>query len=247
MKMRTYGFGLILLAQFAFAAPVFAADVVVYGLEAMPMSGVVDGKPAGITVDILNEATKHGAPSFEFRFNVPWARAQEQIQQAGSEISAIIPFSRSAQREGKFKWVAELVTTQYRFFSYGRPAPLKSIDEAKNVTVGVVRGHAILPVLKQMGLTKLDEGSPAADSNATKLLNKRYDTIADSDVIALYNWKKIGQKTSDLQVGPAIGDTTRVYIAGGLIFPDDVAKRIYDAVETMRKNGKLKEILNKWL
>lgn len=235
----------IVLFLVSFSSVAMPNEVVVYGLEAMPLCGVVDGKPVGITVEILQEATKHGAPDFVFRMDVPWIRAQKLVQEQSGELNGIIPFSRSPQRETSFKWVAELIQTQFRLYSFGRKAPVNSVEEAKEVSIGVVRGHAIIPLLEKQGITKLDL-APNAGVNAQKLHGKRVDTVADSDFIALYNWKKIGGETSKLQEGLTIGDPTGVYFAAGLHFPDDVAKSIADALEGMRSDGKMKEILDRW-
>lgn len=237
---------LIFFIQLIIISNFYAVTVEVFSLQAMPYCGIINGETTGIAVEILNEATKYGAPEFIFNFDMPWARAQKKIQEANEELVAIIPFSRIEQREKQYKWIAELLTTQSRFFSYGRPDPIKSIEEIYNSTVGVVRGHAIIPRLKDLGITLLDEGSTNAEANARKLLNRRFDIIADSDLIAFYSWKIIGQKSIDLQTGPAIGDITGVYIAGGLNFPEDVAESIDNAIQKMKEDGKLQEIYNRW-
>lgn len=245
MRKRLSLIVLLVLVQLFTVSSLYAAEVVVYGLEAMPLCGVVDGKPAGVTVEILQEATNHGAPQFVFKMDVPWLRAQMMVQEDGGELNGIIPFSRSSQREDSFKWVGELIQTQFRLYSFERSAPVNSLEEAKELSIGVVRGHAIIPLLEQLGITKLDL-APNAGVNAQKLQGHRVAAVADSDFIALYNWRNLGEDTSKLQEGLAVGDVTRVYFAAGLHFPDDVAKTIADALEQMRSNGKMDEILSRW-
>jgi polar amino acid transport system substrate-binding protein len=133
-----------------------------------------------------------------------------------------------------------------RLVSYDRTAPIKTIAEAKNLTIGIIRGHAAIPTLKELGFTKIDDSAVNAELNATKLLNKRFDAIVDAKLVYLYNWKKIGQNTKDLQEGPMIGDIAHIYIASDLDFPDDLAKSIADAIEKMRKDGTIQKILDKW-
>jgi len=240
----------IVLAAFFLVQPFFitsalAERVVVYGLNAMPLCGVTEGKPVGVTVEILQEATLYGAPEFEFIMDVPWLRAQMMVQNPGDELNAIIPFSRTSQREDTFKWVGELIQTQFRFYSFNRETPVLSIEEAAATSVGVVRGHAIIPLLEALGINRLDAASDA-ENNAKKLQHGRLDTIAESDFIAFYNWRKIGEDTSHLQEGLAVGELTRVYIAAGLHFPDATAEKIKDALKKMKEDGKLQEILNRW-
>lgn len=224
----------------------FAIEVEVYALEAMPYCGTINGEPVGLAVEILNEATKYGAPEFLFNFNIPWARAQEKILNSGDKLIAIIPFSKTEKRIDKYKWIAELFTTQSYLYSFGRDQAIDSIEKAKKTTIGVVRGHAIIHRLMDLGITKLDDGSANAEINAKKLLNRRFDTIADSDLISLYNWKKLDQKIDSLQVGIPIGDITGVYLAGNLNFSEKVSTNIKKALEEMKKNGTLEKICDKW-
>lgn len=222
-----------------------ATEVLVLGNESMPWNGIVDGKDSGIMVDILNEATKNGAPKFKFRLGMPWARAQIEVLKPSAELVAIIPLTRNPEREGRFKWIAELVPNEVRIVSYGRPAPIKSLDEAKHLSVGLILGHAAIPLLKQSGFTHIDHAKNA-ESNERQLFAKRIDALVDSRLVYRYLWKKIGQDTKDLQEGPVVGEVAGIYIAGQPNFPDDVAKSIAAAMEKMRRSGKLKEILNKW-
>ena len=238
----------LLLSTLLLCAITARAEIVeVYALEAMPYCGTEQGRPSGLAVEILQAASRHGAPEFRFRFDVPWLRAQEMIQRPGHELSAIIPFSRTAPRETQFRWLAELFLTQSRFYSYLRPAPLVSMDEAKAVKkIGVVRGHALINVLQNAGITRLDTGATDAGNNVRKLFYQRFDTIADSDLIVRYHWNKMSYPANALQQGASIGPQTGVYLAAGLHFPDATAQLIQQALHRLQTSGELQPILARW-
>jgi polar amino acid transport system substrate-binding protein len=237
----------LLLSTLLLCAITARAEVVeVYALEAMPYCGSDQGRPSGLAVEILQAASRHGAPEFRFHFDVPWRRAQELIQRPGHELSAIIPFSRTAPRESQYRWLAELFLTQSRFYSYLRPAPLTSMEEAKSVKVGVVRGHALMEVLQNAGIRQLDSGATDAGNNVRKLFYQRFDTIADSDLIVRYHWKNSGYPADALQEGATIGPPTGVYLAAGLNFPEQTAQRIQQAMERLQASGELKQIQARW-
>jgi polar amino acid transport system substrate-binding protein len=244
--MRNFKFFIILQCLLMIAGGIaYSTDVIVIGNESLPWNGIVEGKNVGIMVDILNEATKNGAPNFQFKLGLPWARAQEMVNEKSDLPMAIIPLTRTAARENKFKWIAELVPNEIRLVTFGRPKPIKTIEEAKNLSVGVILGLSAIPQMKELGFTKFNEVS-SIDINLKNLFNKRIDSIVDAKMVYLYNWKKMGYKTSDLQEGPMIGEASHIYIAGGLDFPDDIALSISAAIDKMQKNGKLKAILDKW-
>lgn len=228
------------------AADAAEPTVLVYALEAMPYCGLVDGRPAGVAVALLEEATRFGAPRFEFRFDMPWLRAQERVRHAGSRPVAIIPFSQTPQRLAQYSWVAELFTTQSRFYSYGVAKPVESLAEARMQVVGVVRGHALIKVLQQLGVESLDMGAANAQMNARKLLSGRYDTIADSDLISRYSWKQLAQPRASLLEGMPVGPPTPVYLAAGPEFPPALSERIQAAMGRLRESGRWQQLMADW-
>jgi polar amino acid transport system substrate-binding protein len=223
-----------------------AETVEVYALQAMPYCGSIDGHPAGLAIEILQAATRYGAPEFHFRFDVPWRRAQEMIQLQGNELSGIIPFSRTPQRETSYRWLAKLFMTQSHFYSYQLPHPIASVDEARGLEIGLVRGHALISELQALGFSLLDIGAANAGTNVRKLYYKRIASIADSDLIVRYYWKTMGYPENALQKGAAIGPPTGVYLAAGLHFPNDTEQRIQKAFVRLQSSGELEQILARW-
>lgn len=239
--LRPLLFGMLILLSQA-----RAETVEVYALQAMPYCGSIQGQPTGLAIEILQAASRYGAPEFHFRFDVPWRRAQEMIQQPGNERSGIIPFSRTPQRETGYRWLARLFWTRSHFYSYQLPHPIASLDEARKVEIGVVRGHALLNELQAAGFTLLDTGAANAGSNVRKLYYKRIASIADSDLIVRYYWKSMGYPLDALQEGAAIGPPIGVYLAAGLHFPSDTEQRIRKAFARLQSSGELDQILARW-
>lgn len=232
----------IILVSNSFAQ---TSNVLVYALEAMPYCGRIDGTPSGLAIDVLKEATNYGAPNFIFIFDIPWLRAQKTIQEADKKLVAIIPFSQSDSRKQEYKWISKLFSTKFHFYSYNKVC-IQSIEEAKGLRIGVVRGHVIGSTLNSLGITNLDNHANNAYMNIIKLMNNRFDAIAGSDLISIYNWKKTGHSMDKLKKGISIGNTTDVFIAANNNFPEDVARSISKAIEKMKKDGVYQNILDKW-
>jgi polar amino acid transport system substrate-binding protein len=212
----------------------------------MPWNGVVAGKPVGLMVELLNEATRHGAPTFVFHLGLPWARAQAAVREPSPGPVAIIPLTRTPEREASYRWIAELSPNELRLVSVGRPAALGSLEEAKTLKVGVPHGNAAIEGLQKSGFTKLDTSAADALENMKKLAAGRFDTIADAKMVFLYTWKQLGKNTKDLQEGPLVGQATHIYIAGDPSFPADVAEKIAKAIEAMHKDGSWQAIIDRW-
>jgi len=223
----------------------YGETVTVYALEAMPYCGIVDGEHQGIAIDILNEATTYGAPKFIFRFDIPWKRAQEMIQDQSKDISAIIPFSYSEQRKNQFKWISLLCTRHFKIYSLSEN--IQTLDDAKEHSIGIVRGHVLINIMKDLGFKKIYSGAENAKKNIKMLHIGRVDGIADSDLIVIYNWNQINEDDSIIYEGPEIGDANYIYIASSLDFPQDVADKIDRALEIMRDSGRIDAIIQKWI
>ena len=227
-----------------------AVNVKVLGNESMPFNGVIvekngDGiktNNVGIIFEILQEATKHGAPEFIYSWGLPWKRAQVDLKNANG-LTAIIPLTRTSDREKSFTWIAPLISYQTRISVFDRPKPM-TIQQASKHRIGIISGSAHIPLLNRLGIDNLYLADNAL-ANSKLLKFKRIDALVESEYVDTYNWEQSGFAVKDLKF-TAIGVTKYIYIAGNLNFPKDVALRISQAIEKMRVNGKLQAILDKW-
>lgn len=220
----------------------YAEEVLVLANESMPFNGIVDGKNAGMTYEILEEATKHGAPDFKYRFGLPWIRAQKMILAAGSKPMAIVPFTRTPKREESHIWIAELFMCPVRLSTYKRP-PV-TLDEARHMTVGMLSGSANITFFKSMGIERFDFGKNAI-INAKKLASGRFEVLGEAKYVDVYAWKQAGFDARNLNF-TELPDPRYVYIAGNINFPPELALKIRSAIDKMKANGKLDAILEKW-
>jgi len=244
MKKTLTGISALLLLC---AGTVSASQVLVLGNSSMPFNDNKQGKNTGVCVEILEAISSHGGPEFKFELGLPWKRAQQILHDAAgkNQAIAIIPFTRTKQREDSHMWITKLVTHEVRLTTNKKAKIPEKFADAKDSTVGIIVGSALIPKLKEMGFTQIDEAR-TGKQNARKLEGERIDFMVESSVVAKYNWASIGQKSQDLFVGPQLGKTNEIYLAGNLDFPPKVAAEIEAAMDIIKENGKLQEILNKW-
>ena len=219
------------------------SEVKVMGAESMPFCGAVDGKPAGMAVDILNAATREGGPVFSFDFATPWPRAQTQVHEQTN--LAIIPFTRTAEREPNYKWIAELFPSRFHLVTVGRSSSLKSVEEAKDMEVGVLNGSAVISTMTKLGFTKI-QAVANDDINVRKIGAGRLGAWVVSQYVGKYLSTKVGQDPEQLQYGAEVGDEVHVFIAADNAFPESDAQSIKNAVQRVRDSGELSRILQKY-
>lgn len=221
----------------------YTREILVFANESMPQCGMVDHKPAGLAVEILNAVTAEGGPSFKFDFSQPWARAQAAVHDNPGTL--IIPLTRNKERESKYKWVTRLFDNGAHLVSVGRPAPIQSIDEAKGLGVGIMRGSIFEDFLGKAGFTQRVV-VPKDELIAKMLVEGKVDAWAGADLVMHHLFAKIGENPAKLQQGPQLGEAGQIYIAGDVQFPEADAKAIADGLEKLRHNGKLEAILKRY-
>ena len=247
MKKTSYFWLYFILLSFL-ASPLIASEVLVYRNESMPFCGTVNGKDAGMVVDILNEVTKQGGPKFIFKA-LPWKRAQRYVQ--AKKGTAITPFTRTPSREKEHMWIVELFSYYARLTTAKNPKtkpplpPLLSIDSAKHLPTGIILGSAHIQTLIELGFTDLIEIN-AAELSAKQLMLGNISVMVESQWVDTYYWKQLGMNSKDLIIGPSIEEAKHIYLSGALDFPMDTAAKIRKAMKQVRKSGKLETIRNKW-
>lgn len=222
-----------------------AGEVLVLGNESMPFCGRVGGADAGIAVDILQAITAAGGPTFRFQLGLPWKRAQLLVQELSGHPVAIIPLTRTPTREKTYRWITPLIPHAIHLHTYRRDPPLTSVEQAKELQLGVIRGSAILPELDRLGFTGVHEIANA-ETCARMLAAGRFDVLVESEWVDTYIWRSIGQDPEDLQRGPQVGPSHQIYLAAGIAFPPALADQIQEAMAHVRESGQLDEIYASW-
>jgi polar amino acid transport system substrate-binding protein len=223
----------------------YSSEVLILGNESMPFNGVRDAENNGMSVEILNEITKFGGPLFKYQLGLQWARAQIMLHNSESKVIAIIPFTRTPERESNYMWITELFTYELRFSASKKSNIPSNIKDAKNLRIGIIRGSAHIPLLTSLGFNNIYEVNNGLN-NAMMLANNRIDLVIESSWVDNFFWKQAGYEQDALYIGPTIGETKHIYLAGNTDFSSEVAKEINKAMEIIKKNGRLKELLDKW-
>jgi len=167
---------LLTLAFTLVSSVIVASEILVYRHETMPWCGTVDGRDAGVTVEILEQITLHGGPSFTYQ-SVPWKRAQIMVQK--HKGTAIIPLTRTPTREALYSWIVPLVPNQIRLTFYNKSkknsALIKSLslEHASELSVGVLRASSVIPTLEKIGFANIYQANDVEQPMEKAWLSKR--------------------------------------------------------------------------
>lgn len=202
-----------------------------------------DGKVVGVASEIVEKTlAKAGITDYHMAL-YPWARAYDMARLEPNVL--IYPIIRSAEREPLFKWVGELdqVTPMFYKLRERRDVVVKSLQDAKNYTVGVVRDDSRQEYLEGKGFSKMVVSSNNLD-NLRKLLSGQVALVPLPEREAREQCEDLHIAFEDLESVYTIDELSKgLYVALSLKTPDDTVKRITAAFAKLKDDGTLAKVM----
>ena len=195
----------------------------------------------GIAVDIVREMYKRAGIKYSMTLRFPWERIYKLALEKpdyGVFVTARLP-----ERESAFKWVGPIGPDDWVLLARGdSPIALKSLDEAKKYRVGAYKGDAMAEYLADHGFEP--ELALRDQENAGKLQKGEIDLWASGDPAGRYLAKQVG--VSGLKTVLRF-NSDQLYLALNRETPDEVVERLQKALEQMRAEGYVDDILKNYL
>jgi polar amino acid transport system substrate-binding protein len=231
---------LALLALLLSPPGVAAQPIKVVAAEFPPLTTNEGGQPGGVVLEVVREAGRRAGIALEFRF-LPWQRAQLETQRSNDVL--IIPFTRTPSREEHYQWVAPVLEFHTVLVTLAKPP--SSIEEARMLVVGYVRGTSFKDEAEQAGFPHVEETNDDV-TNARKLKLGRIGAWITTDLMAHGVYRQAGFDPAELKYGPNLGPVKISYVAASRDFPKEIAKRIANAIEQMRADGSYQAIVKRY-
>jgi polar amino acid transport system substrate-binding protein len=242
MRRRTIpSVGLLALLALFFSPPSVAQQSIkVVAAEFPPLTTDAGGHPGGVVLEVVREAGRRAGVALEFSF-LPWERAQLETQTRNDVL--IIPFTRTPSREAQYQWVAPVLEFHTVFVTLANPP--SSIEEARRLVVGYVRGTSFKDEAEQAGFPYVEESNDDL-MNARKLKLGRIGAWITTDLMAQGVYRQAGFDPAELKYGPNLGPVKISYVAASRDFPKETAKRIANAIDQMRADGSYQAIVKRY-
>ncbi len=202
-----------------------------------------NGKVAGPASEVA-EATLKRAGLNDYRLALyPWARAYDIAQQEPNVLIYLI--ARTPAREPLFKWVGEIMRSEYHFYKLRerKDIAVSDLQAAKNYSVGVLRDDVRHQYLLGQGFTKLVVSAKNAD-NFRKLLNQQVQLVPmpERDAVLLCEEAKVDFARLE-QVYTLDGLTTGLYMAYSRSTSDDIVARTRAAFDSLKAEGVVAKLM----
>lgn len=195
----------------------------------------------GIAVDIIKEMFKRAGVKYSLTLRFPWDRIYNlALEKPGYGVFVA---ARLPEREELFKWVGPIGPDDWVLLAKGdNPISLTSLDQAKKYRIGAYKGDAISEYLTEKGVEH--STSLRDQENARKLMAGQIDLWATGDPAGRYLAKQEG--ISGLRTVLRF-DSAELYLALNKDIPDEIVSKLQAALEQMRAEGFVDDILNSYL
>ena len=195
----------------------------------------------GIAVDIVREMFKRAGINYSLTLRFPWERIYKlALEQPGYGVFVM---ARLPEREALFKWVGPIGPDDWIMLARGdSKIALQSLEQARNYRIGAYKGDAIAETLAKQGLKPLvvlrDQ------DNARKLVGGQIDLWATGDPAGRYLARQEG--VTGLKTVLRF-HSAQLYLALNKEVPDETVVQLQAALDQMRQEGLVEEIMGRYL
>lgn len=195
----------------------------------------------GIATDIVREIFKRADITYSLTLRFPWERIYKlTLEKPGYGVFVM---ARLPDREKLFKWVGPIGPDDWIMLAKAdSKITLETLNDARKYKIGAYKGDAIAETLAKQGLNPVvvlrDQ------DNAKKLVNGQIDLWATGDPAGRYLARQEG--VSGLKTVLRF-NSAELYLALNKDVPDEVVAKLQAALDQLRKEGGVDDIMARYL
>ncbi|MGN7742843.1 substrate-binding periplasmic protein [Pseudomonas sp. 22526] len=195
----------------------------------------------GIAVDIVREMFKRAGINYSLTLRFPWERIYKlALEQPGYGVFVM---ARLPDREPLFKWVGPIGPDDWIMLARDdSKIALQSLEQARKYRIGAYKGDAIAETLAKQGLKPLvvlrDQ------DNARKLVGGQIDLWATGDPAGRYLARQEG--VTGLKTVLRF-HSAQLYLALNKEVPDETVAQLQAALDQLREEGVVEEVMGRYL
>lgn len=239
---------LTLLCGWLLAQPAAAQEITVLTEEMPPYNyRDEDGRVTGFSTEVVRALFDRAGLAMaggDIRV-YPWARTYRIVQMQPDTLA--YSMTRSEAREDLFKWVGPIASRTIWLWKLRSrdDIQVESLADVRQYKVGAVMEFASTKYMQELGFD-LDL-TTTEDLNFRKLIAGRFDILAALDLAAAYQMKKLGRSYNDLERLIQLDDRYDYYLALNPETPDEVVRRLQQALERLKADGSYDQIKSRYL
>lgn len=202
-----------------------------------PFSTTQNARPQGVAINIISLLFGKAGLPYTF-LEVPLTRAM--ISAKTTANYCVFPVQRSQAIEADYQWVSPILITRSGLFV--RPDNTRqfvTLNDAKRLTIGVLRGSGDAEYLRNFGFT-IEEAN-TQEQNLDKLFARRFDVWATDVLSANFFLQKSGNKDKTPKQALTFRATLSS-LACNINMPTADTDKLQEALDGMIKDGTLQKL-----
>ncbi len=175
----------------------------------------------------------------------PWARAYDMALKEPGVLIYLI--ARTAAREQQFKWAGEIMKIQYHLYRLRERTDIsvKTLTDAKNYTIGVMRDDVRQQYLQSKGFQRLAVSAQWID-NFNKLIKRQVDLVPLTQDDASSLCAEAHFDCAGLERVLTLDEaSTGLYMAYSASTADSTVQRTRTAFDKLKADGTVRRIMEK--
>lgn len=200
-----------------------------------------DANIRGIAADLVREMFKRADIPYSLTLRFPWERIYKlALEHPGYGVFVM---ARLPEREKQFKWVGPLGPDDWILLARAdSPIHLESLAQARRYKIGAYKGDAIQMSLSEKGMHPVI--ALRDQDNASRLKSGEIDLWATGDPAGRYLARQVG--ITDLKTVLRFNSAS-LFLALNKNTPDDVVARLQKALDELRSQGFVDEVMGRYL
>lgn len=198
------------------------------------------------TVTEVVERTLQAAGQSDYQVRLyPWARAYDMALKEPNVLIFLI--ARTPARETQFQWAGEIMKIQYHLYRLKErtEVSVKTLSDARNYTIGVMRDDVRQQYLQGKGFTRLAVSAQWSD-NFAKLIKRQVDLVPLTEDDASSLCQEARFDCNGLERVLTLDEaSTGLYMAYSLATPEATVQKTRAAFDRLKADGTVKRILEK--
>jgi polar amino acid transport system substrate-binding protein len=213
--------------------------------ETTPYTFLKGERVAGPATEVV-EKTLQAAGLTDYKINLyPWARAYDMALREPGVLIYLI--ARTPARDQQFQWAGEIMKIQYHLYRLRERSDIhvKTLADAKNYTIGVMRDDVRQQYLQAKGFYRLAVSAQWID-NFNKLIKRQVDLVplTEDDTSSLC--KQANFNCADIERVLTLDDaSTGLYMAYSATTEASVVQKTRAAFNRLKADGTVRRIMEK--
>jgi polar amino acid transport system substrate-binding protein len=194
-------------------------------------------------VELMASRTQRTQKAVKVEF-FPWIRAVSIAQ--GEPRCAILPLTRTPEREAKYQWLVKLYQQRFAFITPATNSTVNTIGDARKLKIVVLRGS---PNVAQLLNRQISATNIVEESSVEMMLKDLDSGIADAiyggDVVNMETVRSTGRKMQNYRVGMMLESGDIWLAASGGFTPAEI-DAFRDAYNALKKDGTYTRLQKKY-